>query len=133
MTGNTQSMAEELANAARAFQQKRTGHAPTAVSVVISEGMVVITLHGALTPAERALAAEPEGAAKVQEFHRHLFANAVDELRRDIKRITGVDVREAAAEIETKTGTVVHAFTNGTMVQFFQLAESVAPDSYTIE
>lgn len=133
MAGNTESMAEELAKAARAFQQKRTGHAPTAVTVVISEGTVVITLHGALTPAERAMAAEPEGAAKVQEFHRHLFATAVDEFRQEIKRITGVDVQEAAAEIETQTGTVIHAFTNGTMVQFFQLAESVAPDSCTIQ
>jgi len=34
-------------------------------------------------------------------------------------------VREAAAEVEPVTGTVVHAFTSGTMVQVFQLAEGI--------
>jgi len=133
MNGNMKTMAQEVAQAARKFQEERTGHAPTAVTVVISEGMVIITLHGALTPAERALAAEPEGAAKVQEFHRHLFANASSEFRKEIKRITGVEVKEAAAEVQTRTGTVIHAFTNGTVVQVFQLDGNLVTDSFTID
>ena len=64
----------------------------------------------------------------MQEFHRQLFASAFDDLRQEIKRITGVDVREAAAEVEPATGTVVRAFTNGTVVQVFLLADSVATD-----
>lgn len=116
------SMAQELAMAAREFQKARTGHAPSAVTVVLSADTLVITLHGALTAAEKALAADAAGAAKVQEFHRQLFANSSEPMRLEIKRITGVDVREAAAEVETQTGTVVHAFTSGTMVQVFQLA-----------
>jgi GrpB-like predicted nucleotidyltransferase (UPF0157 family) len=35
-------------------------------------------------------------------------------------------VREAAAEIETETGTVVHAFTTGAMVQVFLLTAETA-------
>jgi len=133
MIENTNTMAQEVAQAARLFQEKRTGHAPRAVTVVLREGLLVITMHGALTPAEQALAADPTGAAKVQEFHRHLFADAADELRQEIKRITGVDVRETAAEVETTTGTVIHAFTNGTMVQLFQLDGTVKDDSYSSE
>lgn len=133
MNSNMKSIAEQVAVAARKFQQKRTGHAPTAVTVVISESMVVVTLHGALTPAEQALAADPSGAAKVQEFHRQLFANASDEFRQEIQRITGVQVQEAAAEVEIDTGAIIHAFTNGTMVQVFQLAGNVLPGSYTIK
>jgi hypothetical protein len=45
----------------------------------------------------------------------------MDEMRNGISRITGRQVREAAAEIETATGTVVHAFTTGAMVQVFLL------------
>lgn len=116
------SMAQELAMAAREFQKARTGHAPSAVTVVLSADTLVITLHGALSAAEKALAADAAGAAKVQEFHRQLFANSSEPMRLEIKRITGVDVREAAAEVETETGTVVHAFTSGTMVQVFQLS-----------
>jgi hypothetical protein len=68
----------------------------------------------------------PDGAAKVQEFHRQLFNSSVGKLRQEIKRITGVAVREAAAEVETASGTVVHAFTSGAMVQVFLLAEGLS-------
>ena len=61
----------------------------------------------------------------MQEFHRQLFADSADELRQEIKRITGVEVREATAEVETKTGTVVQVFTTGTMVQVFLLATGI--------
>src|SRR5205823_2718370 len=94
-------MPEQVAQAARNFQQQRTGHSPAAVDVVLSNDTLVITLHEALTPAERALAQSAAGASKVQEFHRQLFANSAESLRQEIKRITGVEVREAAAEIET--------------------------------
>ena len=131
MEGNKQTMAQQVAQAARAFQQQRTGHVPTAVTVVLSEGTLVITLHGALTPAEQALARNPAGAAQVQEFHRQLFATSSAALREEIKRITGVDVREAVAEVETTTGAVVHAFTSGTMVQVFQLAQDLSAETWS--
>ena len=115
-------IAEELARAASRFQEQRTGHAPKAVTVVLSQDTLVVTFHEALTPAERALANSPAGAAKVQEFHRHLFANSTDGMRQEIERITGRQVREAAAEVEMATGTVVVAFTTGAMVQVYLLA-----------
>ena len=80
-------MAQQMAQAAIAFQKQRTGHAPKAVTVVLSEDTLVITLHGAL-------AQSPAGAAQVQEFHRQLFTSAAESLRQEIKRITGVEVRE---------------------------------------
>ena len=110
-------IAQQIAHAAIAFEQRRTGnHVPKAVSVVLSDGTLVITMHEALSPAERALSKSPEGAAKVQEFHRQLFASASDSLRQEITRITGMVVREATAEIEPASGAVVQAFTTGTVV-----------------
>jgi uncharacterized protein YbcI len=123
-------MAEKVAQAARDSQRQRTGHVPKAVTVVLSNDTLVITLHEALTPAERALANTAEGAAKVQEYHRQLFITSAEKLREEIKRITGVPVREAAAEVETSTGTVVQVFTSGTMVQVFQLAESIPSETW---
>jgi uncharacterized protein YbcI len=125
MVNSTSNMAQQIAEAAQIFEQKRTGHAPQAVTVVMADNTLVITLHGALSPAEIAVAKEPAGAAKVQEFHKQLFATSSDWLRDEIKRITGVQVREATAEIETRTGTVVQAFTTGTMVQVLLLAGNV--------
>jgi uncharacterized protein YbcI len=123
-------MAREIARAACAFEERLTGHAPRAVAVVLSGETLVITLHGALSPAERVLARTPEGAAEVQEYHRRLFTASFADLRREIKRITGVEVREAAAEIEPATGTVVKAFTTGTVVQVYLLADGVPADAW---
>ena len=131
MNKSNPTMAQQVAQAASAFQLSRTGHAPQSVTVVLSENVLVITLHGALSPAEQAVAKGAAGAAQVQEFHRQLFNNSAHTLREEIKRITGVDVQEATAEVETKTGTVVQVFTTGTMVQMFMLADRVAADTWS--
>jgi len=125
-------MAQQIAQAAIAFEQKRTGnHVPKAATVVLSEGTLVITLHDALSPAEKELAKTPEGAAKIQEFHRSLFASSSDSLRREINRITGMTVREAAAEVEPASGTVVQAFTTGAVVEVFQLTGSAPTETWS--
>lgn len=125
------SVAQQIAQAASAFEQQRTGNTPKSVTVVLSDTTLVITLHGALSEAEKALARSPAGAAQVQDFHRQLFANASDSLRQEIKRITGVEVREATAEVEPTTGTVVGVFTTGTTVQVYLLAHGVPADTWS--
>jgi hypothetical protein len=67
----------------------------------------------------------------VQEFHRQLFASASDALRQEIKRITGMEVREASAEVERRAGAVVQAFTTGTVVQVFLLDGSVPTETWS--
>jgi uncharacterized protein YbcI len=124
-------MTQRLAEIASTMQKQRTGHAPQSVTVVLGDDTLVVTLHDALTPAEKALSRSVAGAARVQEFHRQLFANSSDDFRKEIKRITGRDVRESVAEIEPATGTVVHAFTTGTMVQIFQLVPDRPADAAT--
>jgi uncharacterized protein YbcI len=131
MPGSKQDMAQEIAKAATTLQQQRTGHEPKAVSVVLSGDTLVITLHGALSPAEQAMARTADGASKVQEFHRQLFLNGSAALQEEIKRITGMDVREAAAEVEPTSGSVVHVFTSGTMVQMFLLSGDVPSGSFS--
>jgi len=132
MNKSKSTMAQQIAQAAIAFEQRRTGnHVPKSVTVVLSEGTLVITLHEALSPAERALSKTPAGAAQVQEFHRMLFASAADGLRQEIKRITGMEVREATAEVEPSTGAVVQAFTTGTVVQVFLLGGSIPTETWS--
>ena len=131
MEKSDSAVAQQIARAAIAFERQRTGHTPKSVTVVLSENTLVITLHGALSPAERALAQSPDGAAQVQEFHRQLFNDSADALRQEIKRITGVEVREATAEVEPTTGAVLKAFTTGTVVQVFLLASNVPADTWS--
>ena len=90
-------MARQVAQAVMAFQQRTTGHAPKAITVVLSQDTLVVTLHEALSPAEKDMAKKsPAGAAKAQEFHRQLFSNSSQSLLDEIQRITGVEVRQAA-------------------------------------
>jgi uncharacterized protein YbcI len=116
------SVTQQIVEAVSAFQKQMTGHAPKAVTVVLSQDTLVATLHEALTPAEQALAQSAEGAARVQEFHRQLFATSSESLRHEIQRLTGRQVQEATAETVRATGALVHAFTTGTLVLIFLLA-----------
>ena len=115
-------IAKQIARAATAFEQQTTGRIPGTVTVVLSEDAVIITLRGTFSPAEAALAKSGEGAAQLREFHRNLFATACEPLRREIRQITGVEVREATVEVETSTGTVVQVFT---------LVQAIPPDSWS--
>jgi uncharacterized protein YbcI len=124
-------IAEQIAQASSAFEQRHTGHAPKSVSVILNGDTLVITLRGALSPAEIILARTPSGAAGMQEFHRQLFANSAGPLLEEIKRITGVEVREASAEVATMTGAVMQLFPTGTVVQVFLLAGKVSADTWS--
>ncbi len=130
MAGDKQTMAQQVAQVVREFQRQRTGNAPKSVTIVLGENTLVVTLHDALSPAEKALAKTPEGAAQVQDYHRKLFATSSEDLLAEIKRITGVAVREAAAEVEIDTGNVVHAFTSGTMVQVFMMTDKISSEEW---
>ena len=123
-------MGQQVAEAVAAFQQRNTGHSPQQVSVVLSDHTLVVTLHGALTQAETALAKTQEGAVKVQEYHKQLFNESIDSLREEIQKITGVAVREAVAEIATPIGAITHAFPTGTLVQVFLMAEPIPTETW---
>ena len=125
-----ETMAQPVTRAVHDFQQQRTGHPPKSMTIVLGEGTLVVTLHDALTPAEKNVSQTPEGAAQVREFHRELFQNSIGPLKAEIERITGVAVREAAAEVETETGAVTHLFTTGNMVQVFQLAGGLSAETW---
>src|SRR2546430_17507015 len=83
------SMAQQIAQTAIAFEEQRLGRKPTSVTVVLGGDTLIITMHGVLSPAEKALAASPAGASQLQEFHQQLFKISSDPLRQEIKRITG--------------------------------------------
>lgn len=131
MDKSNSTMARQIGQVASAFERQRTGHVPKSVTVVLSGDTLVITLHGALSLAEKAVAKSPAAAAQLQELHRQLFASTAGALRQEIKRITGVEVREATAEIETVTGAVMQMFASGTVVQVFSLAANVPADTWS--
>jgi uncharacterized protein YbcI len=122
--------AQRIAAAAAEDECRRTGRAPHAVSVVLGGETLVVTLHGALSPAEQTLALTPTGAAELQAYRRRLFDTSAAAFRREIRDITGVEIRESA-EVEPTTGTAVTVFTTGTVVQVFLLTSGVATDAWS--
>ncbi len=123
-------MSQQVADAVTKFQTERTGHAPQTVTVVLNDDTLVVMLHEALSPAEIVLSRTPDGASFVRDFHRRLFDSSVGSLREEIKRITGVPIREAAVEVETAAGAVEHVFASGTMVQVFRLDSGITPQAW---
>src|ERR1022692_2667689 len=111
----------DIDNTALAFSRlwpERVGRKPSSVTVVLGGDTLVITMHGVLSPAEKALAASPAGAAKLQEFHQQLFQLSSDPLRHEIKRITGLEICE---DDKNKATAAVQVFSVGTVVQVFLL------------
>ena len=121
------SMAQQIAQTAIAFEEQRLGRKPTSVTVVLGGDTLIITMHGVLSPAEQTLAAGPAGAAQLQEFHQQLFKLSSDPLRKEIKRITGLEICEAAKD---KATAAVQVFSVGTVVQVFLLAGRLPADSW---
>ena len=68
MLKTTPTMAEQIAQAAKAFQQQRTGHEPKSVSVVLSGDTLVVTLHGALSPPNRLWPKARKGLPRCRSF-----------------------------------------------------------------
>jgi uncharacterized protein YbcI len=119
---------DQIAQAASDFQQQCTGVRPEGVTVVLAHDTLVISLQGALSPAEKVLSQSAAGAAQVQEYHRQLFVTSSDALRQQILQIVRVGVLEASAEVEPLSRSIVHAFPSGTLVQVFHLAEVPPPE-----
>ena len=77
-------LARQVAHATGSFEHVLLGRSPTSVSVVADGGWMVVHVHEPFTAAERRLAADAGGAARVREFHRYLFENSLDALLRHV-------------------------------------------------
>jgi uncharacterized protein YbcI len=102
--------ARQIARAASAFQREAAGRSPESVAVALAGTTLVVTLHGALSRAEQALARTQAGVTLLQDFHRGVFASAGGPLRREVARVTGTEVLETMVEIQAATRTVVLVF-----------------------
>jgi uncharacterized protein YbcI len=106
-------MAQQIARAAVAFVCQRTGRAPGSVVVAQTDETLVITLHNILAPAERPQSRQLEKTSKQYELYRELFAESSGWLRREVSRITELQVLAVTAAVEAATGAVVVVLTTG--------------------
>ena len=131
MTEARPTIAQQIAGAAIAFQREATGISPESCTVLMGEQTLVVTLQDALSLAEKQMARTPEGAARVNEFHRRLFQASGGALHQELQRILGVEISESSVEMEPGAGSFVEVFPSGALVQVFILARSVSPGMWS--
>lgn len=131
MDKNEPTTAQAIASAAIAFQRECTGIAPRSATVLLGEKTLVVRLHDALSTAEKLLAQTPQGAARVEEYHRELFRNSSATLHHDLQKILGVEVQESSVEVDPATGRLVEVLPSGDLVQVFVLSQAVETQAWT--
>jgi uncharacterized protein YbcI len=125
MNTNGDSMARDIARAVIDFERQRAGHSPESVGVTLGQSTLVVTLRGALSPAELTMARTAEGVARIEHLQQQLFEAAGDALRKEIQRITGKPIVDASAAVVRGTGSVIRSFPSGTLVQIYLLDGAV--------
>jgi hypothetical protein len=118
-------LARQVAHAAGTFEHLLLGRAPTCVTVVAHAGWMAVSLHEPFSTAERRLAVDDRGAARVRDFHQHLFDHSLDSLVNHVRRSTGVEFRGAIAHVDAGSGSVLKTFTTASAVDLFLLGRGL--------
>ena len=118
-------VARQVAQAAGTFEHLLLGRAPTSVTIVADGDRMVVSLHEPFAEAERRMACDAEGAARVGEFHRYLFENSLDSLIGHVRRRTGVELRGAIVHVDVVTGSVLKTLTTSPDVDLFLLGRGL--------
>ncbi|MBC8511571.1 MAG: DUF2294 domain-containing protein [Dehalococcoidia bacterium] len=101
----------EISRAIVKLEQDYFGRGPLEAKTRILDNSIIIHLKGVLTPAERQLAKDSDGVALIKGMRAQLFEGARTKLEEIIAEITGSRVLALHADISTRTGERLIAFT----------------------
>lgn len=103
-------MEDEITKAMIQWEKDYMGRGPTAAKTDILRNMVIVTLKGVLSAAEKHLAADKEGMALIKKLRQQLIEQGRSELEEVIERLTSAKVVSLHTDISTKTGERVIIF-----------------------
>lgn len=86
------------------------GRGPTEAKTDIIRNMVIVTMKGVLSKAERRLASEKEGMTLIKKLRQQLVEQGRSQLEEIVSRITLANVVSLHTDISTKTGERVFVF-----------------------
>ncbi|WP_028308883.1 DUF2294 domain-containing protein [Desulfitibacter alkalitolerans] len=92
------------------WEKDYIGRGPTEAKTDIIRNMVIVTLQGMLSTAERVLSREKEGMALVKKLRQQLVEQGRVELEEILTEITSVKVISLHTDISTKTGERIFVF-----------------------
>ena len=100
-------MEAEIGEAVVKFEREYMGRGPEEARTYLLEDIIIVRLHGVLTPAERQLArsdSEGHGRALIKQVRMELLEKARPLLETIIRDITGQTVKSLHTDISTVTG-----------------------------
>ncbi len=103
-------MEDEITKALIHWEKDYMGRGPEEAKADILRNMIIVTLRGVLSQAERVLAREKEGMALIKKLRLQLVEQGRAELEEIITRVTSVKMVSLHTDISTKTGERVFIF-----------------------
>ena len=100
----------EISSAITKFEKEHLGRGPKSVRSYIIEDMILIRLIGIITPAEKKLAEEKDGAQIVKQTRRWLIESSNSLLRNIIEDKIGAEVQSIHTDISSRTGERIFVF-----------------------
>ena len=100
----------EISKALTHWEKNYLGRGSVSVKSDILRDMVIVNLHGILTPAEYSLCRDKEGLLSVKKNRNSLVESGLEDLKEIIFTITGQEVINFHTDISTRTGDRVMVF-----------------------
>lgn len=100
----------EISRALTQWEKNYLGRGSVSVKSDILRDMIIVNLHGILTPAEYSVCQDKEGLLSVKEHRNSLVESGLEELKEIIWTITGQEVVNFHTDISTRTGDRVMVF-----------------------
>lgn len=94
----------EISRALTQWEKQYLGRGSVSVKSDILRDMVIVLLHGILTPAEYSVCKDQEGRLSVKEHRNSLVESGLEELKEIIFTITGYEVVSFHTDLSTRTG-----------------------------
>ena len=110
MSYNRGQMEDEITKAMILWEKEYMGRGPTEARTDIIRNMIIVTLKGILSQAEKHLAANKEGMILIKKLREQLVYQRRSELDDIIYRITQTKVLSIHSDLSTKTGERIFVF-----------------------
>jgi uncharacterized protein YbcI len=100
----------EISKALTKWEKDFLGRGSVSVKTDILRDMIIVSLHGILTPAEYSLCESKEGRLSVKRNRSSLVESGEEELKEIILSITGEKVKSFHTDLSTRTGERIMVF-----------------------
>lgn len=103
-------MEDEITKAMIQWEKEYMGRGPTGARTDIIRNMVIVTLKGILSQAEKHLATDKEGMILIKKLREQLVYQRRSELEQIIQKVTQSKVVSIHSDLSTKTGERIFVF-----------------------